>query len=71
VRERALTEARGNPLALRQLPRWIGPTEMAARSTPAGIQVPERLRESARVRLSRLPPAVGTFLLLAGGGAGR
>ncbi|MEU9558530.1 LuxR family transcriptional regulator [Streptomyces fumanus] len=65
VRERVLTEAHGNPLALLHLPRWIGPTEMAARSTRADVRAPKRLAETFTARLSRLPAEVRRFLLLA------
>ncbi|MFF4656333.1 AAA family ATPase [Streptomyces sp. NPDC001381] len=65
VRERVLSEAHGNPLALIHLPRWIGPTEMAARSTAPGVRAPKRLEDTFRARLSQLPPDVRRFLLLA------
>ncbi|MEU9352488.1 AAA family ATPase [Streptomyces griseoloalbus] len=65
VRERVLTEAHGNPLALLHLPRWIGPTEMAARSTDGGRGGPKRLEESFRIRLSQLPTDTQLLLLLA------
>jgi DNA-binding CsgD family transcriptional regulator len=65
VRERVLTEAHGNPLALLHLPRWIGPTEMAARSTDGDRGGPKRLEESFRIRLSQLPTDTQTLLLLA------
>ncbi|MFE0455593.1 AAA family ATPase [Streptomyces sp. NPDC058914] len=64
VRERVLTEAHGNPLALLHLPRWIGPTEMTARLTGGDVRAPKRLEESFRTRLSRLPVEVRRFLLL-------
>lgn len=65
VRERVLTEAHGNPLALLHLPRWIGPTEMAARLTAGDARAPKRLEEAFRTRLSRLPLEVRRFLMLA------
>lgn len=65
VRERVLTEAHGNPLALLHLPRWIGPTEMAARRTRGDMRATRRLEESVQARLSRLPAEVRLFLLLA------
>ncbi|MFJ9036703.1 AAA family ATPase [Streptomyces sp. NPDC102406] len=66
VRERVLTEARGNPLALLHLPRWIGPTEMTSRSaTGDSGSGPKRLEEYFRNRLAQLQPAVRRFLLLA------
>lgn len=65
VRERVLTEAHGNPLALLHLPRWIGPTEMTARLAEGGVRAPERLEETFRARLSHLPADVRRFLLLA------
>ncbi|GGT38315.1 AAA family ATPase [Streptomyces chromofuscus] len=65
VRERVLTEAHGNPLALLHLPRWIGPTEMAARSAGGDRGGPKRLEESFRIRLSQLPTDTRLLLLLA------
>ncbi|MCL7425423.1 AAA family ATPase [Streptomyces sp. YS415] len=65
VRDRVLTEAHGNPLALLHLPRWIGPTEMTARLTGGDVRAPKRLEESFKARLSRLPVEVRRFLLLA------
>jgi DNA-binding CsgD family transcriptional regulator len=65
VRERVLVEAHGNPLALLQLPRWIGPTEMTARHTQRSVKAPKRLEESFRTRLAKLPAEVRRFLLLA------
>lgn len=65
VRERVLTEAHGNPLALLHLPRWIGPTEMAARSVGGYRGGPKRLEESFRIRLSQLPTDTQLLLLLA------
>ncbi|MFE9628121.1 AAA family ATPase [Streptomyces sp. NPDC006527] len=65
VRERVLTEAHGNPLALLYLPRWIGPTEMAARSAGGDTGGPKRLEESFRIRLSQLPTDTLLLLVLA------
>ncbi|MFI6036028.1 AAA family ATPase [Streptomyces sp. NPDC051315] len=65
VRERVLTEAHGNPLALLHLPRWIGPTEMTARAAIADMRAPKRLEESFRTRLSQLPDDTQRLLLLA------
>lgn len=65
VRARVLTEAHGNPLALLHLPRWIGPTEMTARSIAGDMGAPKRLEERFLTRLSQLPPEVRRLLLLA------
>jgi hypothetical protein len=58
VRERFIDEARGNPLALLELPRGLGPAELAG---GFGIQealgVPTRVEESLRGRVRKLPSA--------------
>ncbi|MGW3765891.1 AAA family ATPase [Streptomyces sp. NPDC005131] len=66
VVDRIAAEARGNPLALLELPRTMtaagvacgfGPTDTAA--------VPGRIEESFRSRVLRLPPATRMLLLVA------
>ncbi|MFI8101181.1 ATP-binding protein [Streptomyces sp. NPDC086023] len=64
VRDRILGEARGNPLALVELPRTAGPTGMAGgfaqpRSVPGAIE------QSFRSRLELLPPAARLLVTLA------
>ncbi len=65
VRDQLITECRGNPLALLELPRAL-PTDMAggfalARSMP----VESRIKQSLLARLEPLPSTTRTLLLLA------
>ncbi|WP_194917070.1 ATP-binding protein [Catenulispora rubra] len=66
VRDRVIAEARGNPLALIELPRSHGPTGFAG-----GFALPEarpmawQLQESFAQRLDGLPDATRTLLLIA------
>lgn len=66
VRDQLIREARGNPLALQELPRALSPTELAggfalARSMP----VQSRIEQGLLARLDPLPEAARTLLLLA------
>ncbi len=66
VRDQLITECRGNPLALLELPRALRPTDLAggfdlARSMP----VESRIEQSLLARLETLPEATRTLLLLA------
>ncbi|MFH9044270.1 AAA family ATPase [Streptomyces sp. NPDC017966] len=66
VRSRILAEARGNPLALMELPRGITMADMAggfARPAPQGSA--SRIEESFRRRVQALPPATRRLLLIA------
>lgn len=57
VRDRFLTEARGNPLALLELPRGAGPTGPTALAggfgLPDALDVPDRVEDSARLRIEK------------------
>lgn len=64
VRRRVLAEARGNPLALLELPLALRPGQ----PEPAGpdpLPLTSRLRMAFHGRISRLPPGTQTLLLLA------
>jgi DNA-binding CsgD family transcriptional regulator len=66
VRDRLLAEARGNPLALLELPQTLTPAELAGGFGLPEALPPERgLEESFRRRLDRLPPQTRLLLLLA------
>ncbi|MFF5205270.1 ATP-binding protein [Streptosporangium sp. NPDC000396] len=67
VRDRILAEARGNPLALLELPRSVGLTGMAGGfalpdTPPLSSPLSSRIEQSFQARLERLP--AGTRLLL-------
>jgi DNA-binding CsgD family transcriptional regulator len=65
VRERIIAEARGNPLALLELPRAWSPAALAGGyGLPDGASVSERIEESFRRRLAPLPEATRQLLLL-------
>ncbi|MGI5239392.1 ATP-binding protein [Dactylosporangium sp. CA-139066] len=66
VRDRILGEARGNPLALLELPRSAGLTGMAGGfALPDAVPVSSRIEESFQARLERLPEAARQLLVLA------
>ncbi len=66
VRERLLAEARGNPLALLELPRSAGPTRLAGGfELPDVLGVPRRIEEVYERRSGSLPPDTQWLLLLA------
>ncbi|WP_342673867.1 AAA family ATPase [Cryptosporangium arvum] len=66
VRDRLVAEARGNPLALRELPSALGPTEMAGGYTVAATApLASRIEKSLLDQLSDLPPAARRVLLVA------
>jgi DNA-binding CsgD family transcriptional regulator len=63
VRDRIVAEARGNPLALLELPRGVTPAELAGGfGLPGAVPLAGRIEESFRRRLDVLP--VGTRRLL-------
>ncbi|MBO3095602.1 AAA family ATPase [Cellulomonas dongxiuzhuiae] len=65
VRERFLAEARGNPLALLELPRSIPTGDFAGGfELPDVLDVPHRVEESFRRRSDSLPPETQRLLLL-------
>jgi DNA-binding CsgD family transcriptional regulator/tetratricopeptide (TPR) repeat protein len=66
VRDRILTEAAGNPLALLELPRaWTHSAFAGGFGLPDGASVSGRIEESFRRRLSSLPDDSRRLLLLA------
>jgi DNA-binding CsgD family transcriptional regulator len=64
VWDRILTEANGNPLALLELPRGLGPAGMAGGSGLAG-PVPDRIVAGFRRRLEALPADTRSLMLIA------
>ncbi|HZX04440.1 AAA family ATPase [Kribbella sp.] len=66
VRERILAEARGNPLALVELPRRLGAAGLAGGfGLPTPASPPNRIEQSYRERVSRLSPDARMLLLIA------
>jgi DNA-binding CsgD family transcriptional regulator len=66
VRHRILAEARGNPLALLELPRAWSPAAFAGGfGLPDSVSVSERIEESFRRRLGPLPEDSRRLLLVA------
>jgi DNA-binding CsgD family transcriptional regulator len=66
VRGRILAEARGNPLALLELPRALSPAELAGGfGLPPELPVQNRIEASFRRRVQQLPAATQRLLLLA------
>ncbi|WP_432535018.1 ATP-binding protein [Kineococcus arenarius] len=65
VRDRVVAEARGNPLALLELPRTVGPAALAGGYELPGGSVSGALEASFRQRLSLLPPPAQAFAALA------
>lgn len=61
VRYRLLAEARGNPLALRELPLAMA-TEAASELAAGALPLTDRLRVAFHGRISRLPEATRTLL---------
>ena len=66
VRERIIAEARGNPLALLELPRSTPPTQLAGGlELPDTLTVPHRVEDEFRRRSGSLPPDTQLLLLVA------
>ena len=66
VRDRIVAEARGNPLALLELPRSAPPTLLAGGfELPDALSVPRRIEDSFRQRSKNLPNEAQLLLLLA------
>jgi len=66
VRDRIVAEARGNPLALLELPRGFTVAELAGGfALPAAVPLSGQIEESFRRRVERLPVGVQRLLLLA------
>jgi hypothetical protein len=66
VRDRIVSEARGNPLALLELPRGLSPAELAGGfGLPGAIPLPGRLKESFQRQLDALPAETRRLVQLA------
>ena len=66
VLDQLVLESRGNPLALRELPRSLSPAELAGGFALAGsMPLESRIEQSLLARLDPLPDATRTMLLLA------
>jgi DNA-binding CsgD family transcriptional regulator len=66
VRDRIVAEARGNPLALLELPRGLTPAELAGGfALPGALPLPGRIEASFRRRLEALPEETRSLLLVA------
>jgi DNA-binding CsgD family transcriptional regulator len=65
VRDRILAETAGNPLALLELPRGLGPDQLAGGlGLPGGLAVPTRIEEGFRQRIEALPAHTRSLLLV-------
>jgi AAA ATPase domain len=66
VRDRILAEARGNPLALIELPHELSPVKLAGGfGLPDALPLPGRIEASFRRRVQRLPTDTQRLLLVA------
>jgi DNA-binding CsgD family transcriptional regulator len=66
VRERIVAEARGNPLALLELPRGLSPAQLADGFGPAdALPLPGRIEASFIRRIEHLPEEVRLLLVVA------
>jgi DNA-binding CsgD family transcriptional regulator len=66
VRDRVVAEARGNPLALLELPRGLSGAQLAGGfGVPHAQTLSSRIEESFRLRLEALPDATRLLLLVA------
>jgi AAA ATPase domain len=66
VRDQIVSEARGNPLALLELPRGLTPARLAGGfGLPGAIPLPGRLEESFQRQLDALPPETRRLVQLA------
>ncbi|WP_367649978.1 AAA family ATPase [Nocardioides sp. zg-1230] len=66
VRERIIGEARGNPLALLELPRSVATTQWAGGfGLPDTMSVPHRVEDAFRARSDTLPAETRLLLLVA------
>jgi DNA-binding CsgD family transcriptional regulator len=66
VRDRILAETAGNPLALLELPRGLGPTQLAGGFGLPGTQpVPARIEQGFRRRIEALPGDTRSLMLVA------
>ena len=65
VRDRIVAEARGNPLALLELPKaWTAAAIAGGFGLPDGVSVPARVEEGFRRRLTPLPDPTRRLLLI-------
>ena len=66
VRDRIVSETRGNPLALLELPRGLTPAELAGGfGLPAGVPISSGIEDSYRRQLDALPAEARRLLRLA------
>ncbi len=66
VRDQIVAEARGNPLALLELPRGLAPAELAGGfGLPGAVALPDAIDASFRRRVAALPTKSRRLLLLA------
>ncbi len=66
VRDQIVAEARGNPLALLELPRGLTAGQLAGGfGLPGAVPLPGRIEDSFRRQLDVLPPQTRRLLLLA------
>src|SRR5262252_1205514 len=66
VRDRILAETNGNPLALLELPRGLGPAQLAGGfGMPGAHAVPARIEQGFRRRLEGLPGDTRLLMLVA------
>ena len=66
VRDQIVTETRGNPLALLELPRGMAPAELAGGfGLPRAVPLSGRIEESFQRRLDRLPAETRRLLQVA------
>jgi DNA-binding CsgD family transcriptional regulator len=66
VQDRILAETNGNPLALLELPRGLGPAQLAGGLGLVGAQpVPTRIEQGFRRRLEALPADTRSLMLVA------
>jgi len=66
VRDRIITETRGNPLALLEMPRDLSAADLAVRfALPTALPLAGRIEEGFRYRLRDLPAQTQRLLLIA------
>ncbi|MCO8270181.1 AAA family ATPase [Actinoplanes sp. TRM 88003] len=66
VRDRIVAETQGNPLALLELPRGLGPAELAfGFGGPGPVPMAGRLDQGFQRRIAELPPETRTLLVAA------
>jgi DNA-binding CsgD family transcriptional regulator len=66
VRDRIIAEARGNPLALLELPRGLSSASLAGGfAVPGGLSLPSRIEASFNRRVEQLPMDTQRLLLVA------